>query len=102
MLITTKFIGPTDTKGSRYKATALVGERWGAKTTVTLSTDFSVGSFENHELAALALARKINAAGWTPRGMELATVELVGETHDERGYAFHGIRVSGSRGAVAV
>lgn len=54
--IVTKFHGPTNTKGSRYSASDLDGNR------VTLSTDFALNSDGNHDRAALALCQKM---GWT-------------------------------------
>jgi hypothetical protein len=56
MLITTKYLGPTDTKGSRIKASCELG-------TVTLSRDHALGVYENHEAAARALAAKVGITG---------------------------------------
>jgi hypothetical protein len=52
--ITTTFIGPTDYKGSRCKATAEAG-------TLTMSWDYRYDSEMNHLLVAQALAEKL---GW--------------------------------------
>jgi hypothetical protein len=49
--IVTKFIGPTNHRGSRIKATAQVGS-------LTLSWDHALNSDGNHRAAALALANK--------------------------------------------
>ena len=51
--IVTKYLGPTDCRGSRVKATASAGS-------VTLSWDCELDSEENHQLAANALADKFN------------------------------------------
>ncbi len=55
--ITTKYIGPTNVKGSRVKATAAAGS-------VTLHWDDSLNPDNNHTAAALALANKF---GWSGR-----------------------------------
>lgn len=52
--ITTKFIGPTNTRGSRYRATCEAG-------TITLDADDRLGLEENHKRAAHALIDKL---GW--------------------------------------
>lgn len=52
--ITTKYIGPSNVKGSRVKATAAAG-------IVTLHWDNSLNSDDNHKMAAKALATKL---GW--------------------------------------
>ena len=52
--ITTKFIGPTNTRGSRIKASAYAG-------TITVAYDHSLNNDENHCVAAVALCEKI---GW--------------------------------------
>jgi hypothetical protein len=49
--ISTKFIGPTNHRGSRIKATADAGS-------VTLSWDYALGTSANHRAAAIALANK--------------------------------------------
>lgn len=54
--IVTKFIGPTDRRGSRVKATASAG-------CITLSWDHAWNSEQNHARAALALAAKMNWDG---------------------------------------
>ena len=64
--ITTKFLGPTDYRGSRIKATAQAGS-------VTVPYDHALGIDENHTEAALALARKYDwiRAGWRLEGAGL-------------------------------
>ena len=57
--IMTKYLGPTDYKGGRVKATATGGR------TVTLSWDYGLGIEGNHVAAAKALATKLD---WTERG----------------------------------
>lgn len=52
--ITTRYIGPTNVRGSRVKATAEAGS-------VTLHWDDSLNSDNNHKAAALELATKF---GW--------------------------------------
>lgn len=66
--ITTKYHGPTNTKGSRMTARALAGS-------VTMGYDHSIGIQENHELVARKLADKF---GWLngPRGTLVS-----GQTH---------------------
>lgn len=61
--IVTKWIGPTNTKGSRVKAKAAAGS-------LTVSWDHSKGVEENHTAAAKALASKLNWNGrWAAGGM---------------------------------
>jgi hypothetical protein len=52
--ITTKYLGPTDHKGSRIKATCQAGS-------ITLEWDSTLDSTANHDKAAVALADKL---GW--------------------------------------
>jgi hypothetical protein len=52
--ITTKFISPTNTRGSRYKATCEAGS-------LTVECDHSLNSEDNHKRAARLLIRKL---GW--------------------------------------
>ena len=54
--IITKYLGPTNHRGSRYKAT-----HTGNFTSVTLNADYSMNAEANHVEAALALAEKL---GW--------------------------------------
>ena len=53
--IETKFIGPSNVRGSRYKASAE-----GVKS-ITLNSQMDLNSEQNHDRAALALANKY---GW--------------------------------------
>ncbi len=52
--IVTKYMGPTDFRGARVKATCDAG-------TFTMSWDHELNASENHMLAATALANKF---GW--------------------------------------
>jgi len=52
-IITTKYIGPTDHKPGRVKATA------GSGRTITLAWDHGLNVTENHSAAAAALAGKL-------------------------------------------
>jgi hypothetical protein len=54
--IQTKFLGPTDCRGSRVKATTESG------VSITIDWDHSKNVEENHTAAAFALAAKL---GWT-------------------------------------
>jgi hypothetical protein len=53
--IKTKYLGPTNHKGSRYKATAS-----GAGISVIVGVDHKLGSFENHQAAAKELLKKLD------------------------------------------
>ena len=53
--ITTKFLGPTNARGSRIKATTTSGK------SVTLSWAYELNGGANHDLAAKTLAEKL---GW--------------------------------------
>lgn len=52
--ITTKFLGPTNYRGARFKASAQAGS-------ATVPQDYSVGAMDNHAAACEALALK---NGW--------------------------------------
>ena len=52
--IETRFLGPTNSRGSRYKATAEAGS-------ITVSADYRLGCEQNHERAARMLIDKL---GW--------------------------------------
>ena len=54
--IVTKYIGPTDTKGSRIKAWCDAG---------SITVGYSHGSHDPHDIAAAALIRKL---GWNDNG----------------------------------
>lgn len=67
--ILTKYLGPTNTKGSRYKAT-----HSGNCTSVTCAADYSLDAEGNHIRAAQALATKLKwegkyIGGHTSQGM---------------------------------
>jgi hypothetical protein len=68
--ITTKYLGPTNFRGSRIKATAQAGS-------VTVSWDDALDVVANHTKAAEALADKY---GWTGR--------FHGGANDTDGYVF--------------
>lgn len=55
--ITTKYVGATNTRGSRIVASADAGR-------VTVSWDYALDVFENHKKAAEAYCKK---KGWTGR-----------------------------------
>lgn len=57
-LITTKYLGPTNHKGSRVKATMDLHANWG-KVSVTLSWDYEGEETLTHDKAALALLNKV-------------------------------------------
>jgi hypothetical protein len=61
-VITTKYISPTNTKGSRIKATASIGS------SVTVKYNYYHDSNYNHELAVRALCKKLNWHGTLYRG----------------------------------
>lgn len=57
--ITTKYLSPTNVKGSRIKASCQAGS-------ITLHWDDRLNSTENHRYAAIALASKLEWDGvWT-------------------------------------
>lgn len=70
--ITTTYIGPSNTRGSRIKARAWCG-------TITVPYNGSEGSELNHMRAAQALCEKL---GWHRTGW------VGGGTWDQRGYTF--------------
>ena len=59
--IVTKYYGPTNTRGSRIKATAAAGS-------VTVSYNCGLSQGDNHKAAAEALARKFGWVGTYARG----------------------------------
>lgn len=68
--IVTKFLGPTNARGSRVKATAAAGS-------VIVVWDHAVGVYENHAAAAQALIAKMEWEGeWVPGGMPDETGEV--------------------------
>lgn len=54
--IMTKYLGPTNTRGSRYKAFTESGR------SITIAASDTLSSADNHKAAALALQAKM---GWT-------------------------------------
>jgi len=58
--ITTKYLGPTNTRGSRVKATCQAGS-------VTIEWDDALNSDQNHNAAATALIEKW---GWCGKWLE--------------------------------
>lgn len=54
--ITTQFLGPTNFRGSRIKATCQAGS-------VTVSYDHRYNAYENHAIAARTLAEKMEWRG---------------------------------------
>lgn len=75
--IFTRYLGPTNTKGSRIKASA-------RGLSVTIPLDHALDLVERHEKAARALLGKL---GWYDRDTALA-----GETPDGKGYVFVAIK----------
>ena len=65
--IITQYSGPTNSRGSRFKATAEGGR--GTPLTVTVPYDYALNSSENHAAVARALAEKYNWSGrWVGGG----------------------------------
>lgn len=62
--IVTRYLGPTDHRGARVKASAQAGS-------VTVSWDDALDTDQNHERAAMALAKRYGwgEAWWIPGGM---------------------------------
>lgn len=76
-VILTRYVGPTDKKPGRVKATS------GSGKSVFISWDHELDVFENHAAAAAALVEKLEAAGgggWRGR--------MVGGSVHNGGYAF--------------
>lgn len=69
--ITTKFLGPTNHRGSRVKARAQVGS-------ITIPWDYALSVDDNHKAAALALALK-----WEWSGQWIG-----GSTYTNEGHTF--------------
>ena len=70
-LIVTKFIGPTNHRGSRIAARSY-------STAITIAWDYALDVGENHDAACAALARKLKLDGRWFRA----------ETHDTKGYCY--------------
>jgi hypothetical protein len=60
--IITKYLGPTNTQGSRIKAHTSYG-----RNSITLGYDYALNGKENHAAAAKTLATKLN---WSGRWIE--------------------------------
>lgn len=75
--IVTKYIGPTNVRGSRVKATAQAGS-------ITLHWDDSRNADQNHKAAALALASELqwDYGQWVSGGLPDGTMVWV--CHDGR------------------
>lgn len=56
--ITTKYLGPTDTQGTRIKAV-----HTGAATSITVPYNYALSNGGNHKEAAAALAKKLEWNG---------------------------------------
>ena len=56
--IKTKYLGPTNFRGSRVKAVTSYGG-----TSVTMSWDHALDAFDNHKAAAMALIEKLEWSG---------------------------------------
>ena len=78
--IITKYLGPTNHRGSRIKATGWVGS-------ATVSYDYGLDTVGNHKAAAQAICNKLNNA---PHVIEEGAwvIETWAATPDGRGYAF--------------
>lgn len=77
--IVTRYLGPTDTKGARVKAACEAGS-------LTVSWSYAIGTEENHDRAAHALAERL---GW----LDERTVIIGGtlpRTNWHRCYVFTG------------
>lgn len=60
--ITTKYIGPTNTKGARIKATAGAGS-------ITVTYDYDGSAEDAHKIAAYALVKKMEWDGKLTTGV---------------------------------
>jgi len=81
--IVTKFFGPTNTRGSRIKATCGAGSLYH-------SWDYSLGSDANHDAAAKALATKLGWIGaWYAGGMPNEDGNCYVWSTDATDIAFH-------------
>lgn len=76
--IQTKYFGPTNTRGSRIKATCWL-------TSITVSWDHSANSEENHAAAIEALVCKLNNDRIIKGGSGLWEVVATGESVDGKG-----------------
>ena len=76
--IQTKFLGPTNTRGSRIKATCWL-------TSVTVSWDYGANVEENHTAAIEALVCKLNNDRIIKDSSMLWQVVAMGESVDGKG-----------------
>ena len=76
--IQTKYLGPTNTRGSRIKATCWL-------TSVTVSWDYSASIEENHIAAIEALVCKLNNERIEQGYSNMWTVAATGESVDGKG-----------------
>ena len=60
--ITTRYLGPTNIKGSRIKAVARRADAWGPEQNITAPLDYALSTEQNHTRVAHLLAVKL---GWT-------------------------------------
>jgi len=74
--IITKYLGPTNHRGSRIKARQSASYM-GTPKSVTVDWDYSLNTEQNHKIAAQALAKKL---GWFG--------EWVGGDNGDTGYSF--------------
>jgi len=85
LAITTKYMGPTNTKGARIKASVVGGTE-----SFTLSYEHDQDAYNNSALAMALLVQKLvtlgrfGACGLAPRWPDVATVSPTGN-----GYTFH-------------
>jgi len=76
--IQTKYLGPTNTRGSRIKATCWL-------TSVTVAWDYSANAEENHTAAIEALVCKLNSDRIVKDYGQLWQVAAIGESVDGKG-----------------
>jgi hypothetical protein len=78
--VITKYLGPTNSRGTRIKAISWSGS-------ATVGYDYSLNSGDNHKAAAQAICDNLNSA---PNVIEDGswTIEAGAEMPDGRGYAF--------------
>lgn len=76
--IQTKFLGPTNTRGSRIKATCWL-------TSIIIAWDHSLNVEENHHAAIEALICKINNDRTNNGNSKLWSVKAIGDSVDGRG-----------------
>lgn len=68
--ITTRYLGPTNTKGSRIKAIARKRDGWGPEMSLTRHRSGGLSVEANHASAAKELATKLGWSGlWIAGGM---------------------------------